>query len=233
MSGDQPMIGALDTGRDREPIAISALQHAVYCLRQAALIHLEQQWAENRFTAEGRIAHETTSLPGQRHVRGVRRVHALPLASQTLGIAGVGDIVEFRREGTAKSAPEIAYPVEMKRGQPKLHRADEVQLAAQAMCLEEMTGHPVPFGALYYVQTRRRVEVPIDEELRALTILTIQAMHGLFETRVTPAAVWKTDRCRACSLIEICRPKLQKTAVLDWRARMVDATITTNQSDET
>jgi CRISPR-associated exonuclease Cas4 len=219
-------------GQDREPIAISALQHAVYCLRQAALIHLEQQWAENRFTAEGRVAHEVTSLPGQRQVRGVRRVHALPLASQRLGVAGVADIVEFRRDGGARGAPEIPYPVEIKRGQPKLHRADEVQLAAQALCLEEMTGQTVPAGALFYLTTRRRLEVPIDPALRQLTEETIAQLRGVFDSRVTPVAVWKADRCRACSLLEICRPKVSGRSVLDWRRRQLDSALEDGSGDD-
>jgi CRISPR-associated exonuclease Cas4 len=204
----------MDTGaEDREPVAISALQHAVYCLRQAALIHLEQQWAENRLTAEGRVAHEATALPGVRTTRGVRRVQALPLASARLGVSGVADFVEFRKH----PGGETAYPVEIKRGRPKLHRADEVQLCAQALCLEEMTGQPVPEGALFYLETRRRVAVPIDDALRALTLETIDAMRALVESGRTPPAIYKADRCRACSLIEICRPKIASRSVCNWR----------------
>src|SRR5690349_13871685 len=134
-----------DEGGD-EPIPISALQHAVYCLRQAALIHLERIWAENRFTAEGQILHSATHEPGSRQHRGVRRVTGLPLASRRLNLAGVADLVEFR-DGSDGETP---YPVEFKRGKAKLHHADDVQLCAQALCLEEMTGRPVPEGALYY-----------------------------------------------------------------------------------
>jgi len=135
------------------PIPISALQHAVYCLRQAALIHIERAWAENRLTAEGRVLHEVAHEPGSRKSRGVRRAAALPLACYRLNIAGVADVVEFH----AGPDGEIAFPIEYKRGKPKLHRADEVQLCAQALCLEEMTGRPVPEGALFYGETRRRV----------------------------------------------------------------------------
>lgn len=225
MSADLPRAEQALQGLDREPIAISALQHAVYCLRQAALIHLEQQWAENRFTAEGRVAHEATSVPGQRRVRGVRRVHALPLSSRRLGVAGVADIVEFHRDGQGRGALETPYPVEIKRGQPKLHRADEVQLAAQALCIEEMTGRAVPAGALFYLKTRRRVEVPIDSVLRQLTEMTIAQLRSVFESGVTPGAIWKPDRCRACSLLEICQPKMSGRSVLDWRGRQLDGAL--------
>lgn len=131
---------------DADPIPLSALQHAVYCLRQAALIHLERAWAENRFTAEGAVLHQVADKGGARRARGVRRVHALPLASQRLGLSGKADLVEFVPDGLGGETP---YPVEYKRGRPKLHRADEVQLCAQGLCLEEMTGRNVPAGALF------------------------------------------------------------------------------------
>ena len=138
---------------DDDPIPISAIQHAVYCLRQAALIHIERTWEENRFTAEGRVLHATTDKLGSRYSRGVRRVAAMPLASHRLGLVGIADVVEFHRSDDI----ETPYPVEFKRGKPKAHRADEAQLCAQALCLEDMTGRPVPEGALFYGETRRRV----------------------------------------------------------------------------
>jgi CRISPR-associated protein Cas4 len=121
---------------DDDPLPLSALQHAVYCLRQAALIHVERLWEENRFTAEGHVLHARVDEKGARYSRGVRRVSALPLACRRLGIAGVADFVEFHKG----SDGETPYPVEYKRGKAKLHRADEAQLCAQALCLEEMTG---------------------------------------------------------------------------------------------
>jgi CRISPR-associated exonuclease Cas4 len=111
-----------------DPIPISALQHVVYCLRQAALIHIERLWEESRLTAEGRVVHLATDEPGQRYSRGVRRVSAMPLASHRLGLAGIADLVEFRRTESG----ETPFPVEFKRGKPKPHRADEVQLALRA-----------------------------------------------------------------------------------------------------
>lgn len=201
-----------------DPIPMSALQHAVYCLRQAALIHLERLWADNRFTAEGHVLHAVTDRPGGRRARGIRRVSGLALASRRLGIAGIADLVEFH----VSEGGETPYPVEYKRGKAKLHRADEVQLCAQGLCLEEMTGHPVPAGALFYAQTKRRVEVPFDADLRALTEQTVADLRAVFDARVTPPAIYRADRCRACSLSELCRPKQLATPVLAWRARQVE-----------
>ena len=161
---------------EREPIPLSALQHAAYCLRQAALIHLERMWEENRFTAEGHVLHVAVDKPSSRRVRGLRRVTNLQLSAPRLGIAGVADVVEFSPDG---AGGEVALPVEFKRGKPKLHRADEIQLCAQGLCLEEMLGRPVPAGALFYAETRRRVEVPFDDDLRALTLRTIADLAGI------------------------------------------------------
>lgn len=204
-----------------DPIAISALQHAVYCLRQAALIHIERVWAENRFTAEGRVLHEVAHEAGARKSRGVRRVTALPLSCRRLNIAGVADVVEFH----AGSDGEVAFPIEYKRGKPKLHRADEVQLCAQALCLEEMTGRAVPEGALFYGETRRRVAVPFDAELRQLTEDTAIAFGALIAEGRTPPAVWKASRCRACSLIELCRPKALARSAIGFRRRALEAAL--------
>lgn len=203
--------------RDGDPIPLSALQHAVYCLRQAALIHLERMWEENRFTAEGHVMHIASSIPGERKARGVRRVTALNIASKRLGIAGVADLVEFRPGAEG----ETPYPVEYKRGKPKLHRADEVQLCAQGLCLEDMTGRAVPEGALYYGETRRRVTVPFDAELRRLTEATIDDLRAVFASLETPPAIYKPARCRACSLIDLCRPKLGAKGARRWRKNML------------
>lgn len=205
--------------RESEPIPLSALQHAVYCLRQAALIHLERLWAENRFTAEGHVLHVAADKPGQRKVRGIRRVAALPIASKRLRIAGVADLVEFHGED------QVPYPIEIKRGKPKLHRADEVQLCAQALCLEEMTGRAVPEGALYYAETKRRVTVPFDEELRRLTEETAADLREIFRTLATPPPTFRTDRCRSCSLLELCRPRASAKPARAWRDTMIKASL--------
>ena len=204
---------------EREPIPLSALQHAAYCLRQAALIHLERMWEENRFTAEGHVLHVAVDKPGSRRVRGQRRVTNLQLSAPRLGIAGVADVVEFSPDG---AGGEVALPVEFKRGKPKLHRADEIQLCAQGLCLEEMLGHPVPTGALFYAETRRRVEVPFDDDLRALTLRTIADLADILAAGRTPPPTAQKSRCRACSLVDLCRPEAVKRSAAAFRRRMVD-----------
>jgi CRISPR-associated exonuclease Cas4 len=205
--------------RDAEPIPISALQHAVYCPRQAALIHLERLWEENRFTAEGEVLHAVTHEGGGRFSRGIRRVTALPLASRRLGLAGVADLVEFHpgQEG------EVPFPVEFKRGKPKPHRADEVQLCAQALCLEEMMGGCVPEGALFYAGTKRRKGVPFDAALRALTEATVAELRAVRESARTPPALYRAGKCRACSLLDLCRPRLGGRSVAGWREERLAA----------
>jgi CRISPR-associated exonuclease Cas4 len=216
---EKTSIKAPEESRDDDFIPISALQHAVYCLRQAALIHLERMWSENRFTAEGQVVHLATHEPGARRGSGVRRVRALPLASRRLWIAGVADLVEFQADVDG----ETSYPVEFKRGNAKLHRADEVQLCAQGLCLEEMTRRPVPEGALFYAETKRRVAVPFDAELRTLTEATVERLREVFATGRTPPAVYRADRCRACSLLDLCRPRAVVRPALAWRKRMIAA----------
>lgn len=203
-----------------DPIPISALQHAVFCLRQAALIHIERLWEENRFTAEGRVLHEAAHDPSRRTRGLVRRVTALPLACRRLNLSGTADLVEFRTE--APGGPETPFPVEYKRGKPKLHRADEVQLCAQAFCLEEMTGRAVAEGALFYAETKRRVVVPFDPELRRLTEDTALAFGSLLASGETPPAVYRHDRCRACSLIDACRPKAAAKTAAGFLNRAVE-----------
>ena len=200
-------------GSAGEPIPISALQHAVYCLRQAALIHLERLWAENRFTAEGDVLHAVADKGGSRKARGARRVMSLPLASARLNLTGTADLVEF----TPGPGGEIAFPIEYKRGKPKLHRADDIQLCAQGLCLEEMLGRPVPAGALFYAETRRRVDVPFDADLRALTLATIAELAALFSAGRTPPPTPHRSRCKACSLLDLCRPEAVRRSAVAWR----------------
>ena len=135
-------------------------------------------------------------------------------------ILGVADVVEFTAAG---AGGEQAFPVEFKRGKPKLHRADDIQLCAQGLCLEDMLGRPVPAGALFYAETRRRVEVPFDDDLRALTLSTIADLATVFAAGRTPPPTPHKSRCRACSLAELCRPEAVKRSAAAFRRRMVEA----------
>jgi len=185
-------------------VPLSALQHYLFCPRQCALIHVEQAWAENRFTAEGRVLHEATSEIGAEKRRGVRVVTAMPLVSKRLGVSGIADLVEMHKSDDGRWRP---YPVEYKRGKPKAHRADEVQLCAQAVALEEMFGVVLEEGALFYGETRRRVTVSLDEALRQLTAQIAQNTRVLLDAHVTPAPVYAKSSCNNCSLNELCQPK--------------------------
>ena len=205
---------------DEAAIPISALQHYLFCPRQCALIHLEQIWAENVYTAEGRLLHGRSDRPASDKRRGVHTATALPISSDQLGITGIADVVEFHVDGEVRRP----YPVEYKRGRPKAHRADEVQLCAQALCLEEMLGVSVPEGALFYGKTRRRQLVPFDAGLRELALQLIVAVRDMLAKRVTPAAQYLPARCDTCSLLELCRPRLLPAGrqVRNWLQRQLD-----------
>lgn len=206
---------------DDDNIPISALQHYVYCPRQCALIHLERVWAENRETAEGRILHARTDQPIAERRRGVRTVTAMPLSHRALGLVGVADAVEFVSEGRT----ERAFPVEYKRGRPKAHRADEIQLCAQALCLEDMLGSPVPDGALFYGKTRRRKAVRFDPELRAVTEAVVRDVQSMMHSSRTPLATYESRRCDACSLLDLCQPQwlARRDGVDDWLRTQLEA----------
>lgn len=186
-----------------DPVPISALQHYLFCPRQCALIHLEGQWAENRLTVEGRHIHDRAHDGGIERRPGVRIARGLALRSDRLGVRGVADVVEFHQP--RGPGPPVPFPVEYKRGRPKRHHADRVQLCAQALCLEEMLGVPVPAGALYYHTRRRRDEVGFDETLRTLTKDTARAVTLLLRAGVTPR-VRREKKCERCSLLHLCLP---------------------------
>lgn len=250
---------------DDQFIPISALQHWLYCPRQCALIHVEQAWAENKFTAEGRVMHENAHEGADETKSGVRITRGMPVVSQLLGLTGQCDVVEFRaaadgdlkfkisdlrrRDACGDLEFEIAdlsgrasesaieepasnlksqisnlkstaraVPVEYKRGKPKSHRADEVQICAQAMCLEEMLGTTIPSGCLYYGEKRRRTDVVFDGELRELVRKTIGEVRQCFASGITPSAEYDAKRCDACSLIDLCQPHAMrfKKGVAAW-----------------
>ncbi len=180
-------------------LPLSALQHLLYCERQCALIHIEQVWSENRFTAEGRVAHERVHGGGHEMRNGVRIARDVALRSLRLGLVGKADVVEF--------CDGVPYPVEHKRGHNKANNCDRVQLCAQALCLEEMLGQEVPEGALFYGEPRRRTVVVLDEALRAETEAAAARLHELMDAGRTPPAVYEAAKCERCSLLDVCKPR--------------------------
>lgn len=187
---------------ESELLPLSGLQHLLYCERQWALIHIEQQWAENRLTAQGRVLHRVVDeRPDESH-SGFRVARSLPVRSLRLGIAGKADVVLFPLSGTG---PPV--PVEYKRGKPKPGDWDKVQLCAQALCLEEMLGMAVPEGALFYGLPRRRTAIAFTAELRGRTEQAAMRMHELYRTGISPPAVYEPRKCDRCSLLGICQPK--------------------------
>ncbi len=197
-------------------LMISGIQHFKFCRRQWALIHVEQQWAENEHTVVGELMHKKTHDPYLIEKRNdVLIVRALPVSSRSIGISGECDIVEFHKcdEGIKLIGHRglySVYPVEYKKGKPKESDEDKLQLAAQAMCLEEMFLTQIPEGALYYGETRRREVVEFTEEIRNQVKSIFEEMHGYYERKYTPK-VKTTKACSGCSLKDICLPKLVKT----------------------
>ncbi|HEV3167994.1 MAG TPA: CRISPR-associated protein Cas4 [Isosphaeraceae bacterium] len=191
-----------------ELLPLSGLQHLVYCERQFALIHVEQLWAENALTISGRQLHERADLPGEAFGEDVRVARALSLRSDRLRLIGKADVVEFHREtGPGSQTLWRPFPVEYKRGRPKPGGADEVQLCAQALCLEEMLALEVPRGALFYGTTRRRKLVEFTADLRAHVESAAHRCHELFQARATPR-VARNRRCEKCSLLSLCIPDI-------------------------
>jgi len=190
---------------ERDPIPLSALQHWCYCPRQCALIHVEQVFAENLHTQRGQAVHKQVDQPGVETRAGLRVERALPVWSDRLGLIGKADVVEFEADGTP-------YPVEYKHGSRNkaawIGACDDLQLAAQAMCLEEMTGKPVPAGALFYATSKRRREVKIDSALRERVTDAAAALRALLDAAVLPAPTFD-NRCDKCSLRELCQPALR------------------------
>lgn len=197
---------------------ISALQHLLFCPRQCALIHIEQQWRENRLTAEGRILHERVHSAGGESRSKVRIEFDVPIRSLCLGLIGRADIVEFHLQDGGIWQP---YPVEYKRGRPKKDNSDRVQICAQALCLEEMLKCSVPEGALYYGQKKRRQVIAFDAKLRQVTAETAHKLHALLASNTTPPPEY-TEKCESCSFISQCLPRISgKKKVSSYLKRMV------------
>jgi CRISPR-associated exonuclease Cas4 len=180
-----------------DPVPISALQHLLYCPRRCALIHNEGTFEENLYTLRGARVHEQAHAGGSEVVAGVRLEHALPLYSESLGLIGKADVVEFRGG--------VPYPVEYKAGARKKRNADDVQLCAQAMCLEEMLGVSIPEGSLFYDRSKRRRVVALTDELRERVRETVGRVRELFGQTALPEPV-ADERCRDCSLLDACLP---------------------------
>ena len=207
---------------DDELLQLSGLQHFAFCRRQWALIHIENQWRGNLRTVEGDLFHSRAHDEAQRERRcDTLILRGLPVVSRPLGISGQCDVVEFHADpaGVPLHGEEglwQPFPVEYKRGAPKAHEADALQLCAQAMCLEEMLCCSIPEGALFYGETRRRTSVPFTRELRQQVRTLLEEMHQLFRRGYTPK-VKPPKSCNACSLKEVCLPVLmRKRSVADY-----------------
>ncbi len=195
MNGDAPCGGVPDD----ELIMISALQHYSYCPRQCALIHVEQVFDENLYTLRGQRVHERADVPEPDvEEEGLRIERALPLFSERLGLIGKADVVEFTAGGTP-------YPVEYKSGPRRGWEHDELQLCAQALCLEEMFGREVAEGAIFHHATRSRRSVTFGAELRGRTEETVVRVREIMVRSEVPPPV-ADARCKNCSLIDTCMP---------------------------
>ncbi|MDR4509739.1 MAG: CRISPR-associated protein Cas4 [Candidatus Brocadiaceae bacterium] len=190
------------TYNEDDLIQLSALQHMIFCKRQCALIHIEQLWSENQFTAEGRILHDKVDTARQEKRGDIRTEYGVPLRSLRLGLVGKADVVEFHRQGNRWHP----FPVEYKRGKPKGDNCDRVQLCAQAICLEEMLNCSITSGALFYGTIRRREDVAFDTALRTETEKTAKNVHELIKSGITPKPEY-SKKCKGCSLLELCMPK--------------------------
>lgn len=201
--------------KEDEYLMLSGIQHFKFCRRQWALIHIEQQWEENVHTVVGELMHKKAHDPYLKEARkDTIVVRALPVSSRKMGVSGECDIVEFRKNEDGISlfghrGTYSVFPVEYKKGKPKISEEDELQLTAQAMCLEEMFSTEIPEGAIFYGETRRRETVEFSEELRQEVIKMFQEMHQYYSRGYTPK-VKRSKACNACSLKEICLPRLEK-----------------------
>jgi CRISPR-associated exonuclease Cas4 len=189
-----------ETAEDEQLLPLSALNHLLYSERRCALIHIEGVFVENVYTLQGALTHAAADTPGYESASGVRVVRALPIYSKKLGLVGKADILEFHGE--------TPYPVDYKRGKRKQWINDDVQLCAQALCLEEMTQAPVPQGAIFHAQSKRRREVVFTNTLRNETRNVSERLHTLVRNALVPTAELK-PQCEGCSLHEVCLPELQ------------------------
>jgi CRISPR-associated exonuclease Cas4 len=207
-------------------LPISALQHLLFCERQCCLIHVEQIWIENRLTSEGRVLHANVHEQGDEARNGVLITHGLKLKSFVLGLTGVADVVEFHFSDL--NGIELAnrkglwspFPVEYKRGKPKNNSSDEVQLCAQALCLEEMLKISIEKGALYYGSEHKRHEIEFSELLRKETVKASQRLHKIIDSGITSPTHYE-KHCDSCSMIGVCMPKIFKKDAKEYLEKYI------------
>lgn len=204
-----------DERSTQEYLMISGIQHFIFCKRQWALIHIEQQWGENYFTIDGQIKHDKVDSRAEELKNEVRIFRSMPIVSHALKIYGKCDVVEFKPDENGFHFSKYGkrykvYPVEYKRGRPKTDESDIMQLLAQAMCLEEMLGLDIEEGACFYFETRRRLPVIFTPKLREDLVSIIKEMNNYYRRRYTPR-VKKSAKCRSCSLKDMCLPELEGT----------------------
>lgn len=201
--------------KEEDYLMLSGIQHFAFCRRQWALTHIEQQWSENEHTVAGELLHKNAHDPYFNETRNdVIVSRSMPIFSRTMGVSGECDIVEFRKVEDGISiyghrGLYQVYPIEYKKGHPKDTEIDILQLTAQAMCLEEMLSTEIREGAIYYGEIRRRQPITISEDLKRQVRTCFSEMHQLYDRRYTPKVKWSKG-CSACSLKDICLPKLGK-----------------------
>jgi CRISPR-associated exonuclease Cas4 len=200
---------------EEELLPISALQHYVFCPRRCALVHIEQIWTENKFTVEGDILHERVDELGRESRSALIVSHGAAIRSLRFGITGKVDVIEFRLSSEAsegcklpgKAGNWVPYPIEYKRGTARRGFGDDVQICAQALCIEEMLKCAVPAGSIYYASIRKRREIDFDAHLRAETANAIAGARALIAAGITPPPEYG-KKCDTCSLFDMCQPKL-------------------------
>lgn len=212
--------------KEDEYLMISGIQHFKFCRRQWALIHIEQQWAENVHTVVGELMHKKAHDPYLIEKRkDVLITRALPVSSRVLGVSGECDVLEFHKQEDGIKLHGHRdlygiYPIEYKKGRPKQTEEDILQLTAQVMCLEEMFSATIPEGALFYGETRRRESIKITEELKRQVEEMVKEMHQYYDRKYTPQVKY-SKQCNSCSLKDICMPKLGKTITVKKYVRQV------------
>lgn len=214
--------------QEEDYLMLSGIQHFAFCRRQWALIHIEQQWSENEYTVAGELLHKNAHDPYLHEKRkDVMISRAIPVYSRTMGVSGECDIVEFTKSdsGIAVHGHRGLYtvcPIEYKKGSPKDTEIDILQVTAQAMCLEEMLCTQITQGAVFYGETRRRENVVFTKGLRKRVREAYEEMHQLFAKRYTPRVKWSKS-CNACSLKDICMPRLGKSpSVKDYIQKAIE-----------